>query len=77
MKKPKRVEEMAAVKRKKKKHCSNKAEVLQMVARKHQEKKKQGNVLQHQLKTVNQIRPIIEEVKRKMKEGGKKGNQSD
>ena len=52
-----------------KKHCRNKWEVLQRVRQqKQQEAGKPQTVLQGRLQTINQLKPVIEKARKKMRE---------
>lgn len=52
-----------------KKHCRNKQEVLQRVReKKQQEAGKPQTILQSRLQTINQIKPVIEKARKKMRE---------
>ena len=66
---------MAAGKKRKKshkKHCNSKREVFQMVQgqieAKHPEKR--ANTMGQQLRTINQLKPVIAAAKQKMREAG-------
>ena len=53
----------------KKNHCRNKWEVLQQVQqKKRQEARKPETVIASRLRTINQLRPIIEKAREKMRE---------
>lgn len=52
-----------------KKHCRNKQEVLQRVQqKKQQEAGKPQTILQSRLQTINQLKPVIEKARKKMRE---------
>ena len=52
-----------------KKHCRNKQEVLQRVRqKKQQETGKPQTILQSRLQTINQLKPVIEKARKKMRE---------
>ena len=52
-----------------KKHCRNKQEVLQRVwQKKQQEAGKPQTILQNRLQTINQIKPVIEKARKKIRE---------
>lgn len=69
---------MAAGKKRKsshKKHCSSKREVFQMVQQQFEEKhpeKRAANTMGQQLRTINQLKPIIAAAKEKMRAGGQR-----
>lgn len=56
-----------------KKHCRNKQEVLQRGRqKKRQEAGKPQTILQSRLQTINQLKPVIEKARKKMREGKEK-----